>query len=44
MQPTSAKIFPTPDISYNNKTTEEVFPTKFLGFQTDNNLNWKKSH
>jgi hypothetical protein len=27
---------------YDNKTIEEVLKTKFLGLQTDNNLNWKK--
>jgi hypothetical protein len=30
------------NIGYDNKTTEEVLTTKFLGLQIDNNLNWKK--
>jgi hypothetical protein len=30
------------NISYDNKTTEKVLTTKFLGLQLDNNLNWKK--
>jgi hypothetical protein len=29
------------NIGYDNKTTEEVLKTKFLGLQTDN-LHWKK--
>jgi hypothetical protein len=28
----------------DNKTTEEVGTTEFLGQQIDNNLNWKKTH
>jgi hypothetical protein len=29
------------NIGYNDKTTEEVETTNFLGLQIDNNLNWK---
>jgi hypothetical protein len=30
------------NIDYDNKTIEEIVTIKFLGLQTDNNLNWKK--
>lgn len=37
----SDRICIIPNTACDNKTIEEVETTKFLGLQSDNNLNWK---
>jgi hypothetical protein len=39
---TMNKTCPSLNIGFDNKLIEEVEANKFLGLQTDNNLNWKK--